>query len=275
MSTALLGALLLAVSLVSVAVYMSSLGQLLIGEKRPGLVRTAVCRLFAALLYVGVGLATLQSGQQGPLLGLGVFTVVQLMWQVNSIADVLLTRKARKEKMSEPTPDPLGVTDPVANYATPLPDTVVSAEIDMLSDKLGKLTRKVETITEKEADSAYWRRFERAALAFVSVVAVSALIFGLVIYNRADRANELARQNSILIAEMRDTQARINAQQARQDVTVHEFCGLYESFLSFYSPRGRATFPQGPDAYDFEFHRLLVSSNHLQCGLKPPRGLDG
>lgn len=177
--------------------------------------------------------------------------------------------------MSEATPDPLGVTDPVANYATPLSDTVVSAEIDMLSNKLGKLIRRVDTMAEKEATSAYWRRFERAVLAFVSVVAISALIFGLVIYNRADRANELARQNSTLLAEMKDTQTRINAQQARQDVTVHEFCGLYESFLSFYSPRGRAAFPQGPDAYDFEFHRLLISSDHLQCGLKPPRGLDG
>jgi hypothetical protein len=275
-NAALLGGLLLAVSLVSVVVYMSALGQLLVGEKRPGLVRTAICRLLAALLYVGVGLATLESGQQGPLVGLAVFTIVQLMWQANSIADVRLSRKTRSKEMPEDlTPDQPGVVEPTPNYATPLSDIVVSAEIDRLSEKMNSIQRRVEKRDEAEQGYLYWRRFGYGALGLTFVIATSALIFGLITFSRADRANELAQQNRTLITEMKATQAKIDAQQARQDVTVHEFCGLYESFLGFYNLKSRAMFLQGPDAYDEQYRRLLLSSERLKCGLKPPRGLDG
>jgi hypothetical protein len=272
-SVTLLGALLLAVSLVSVVVYMSALGQLLIGEKRPGLVRTAMCRLLAALLYVGVGLATLESGQQGPLLGLAVFTLVQLMWQANAIADVRLTRKARSVKMSDPEDFP-GVTAPTPNYASPLPDTVVSAEIDLLSNKLGKLTRRIDRVETNEKGYLYWSRFGYALLGLTFAVSVSALIFGLIAFSRSDHASELAQQNSELIKEIKATQGRIDAQKARQDVTDREFCGLYETFLGFYNFKSRSTWLQGPDAYDDQYRRLLLSAEHLKCGLKAPRGLD-
>jgi hypothetical protein len=273
-SVTLLGALLLTVSLVSVVVYMSALGQLLVGEKRPGLVRTALCRLFAALLYVGVGLATLESGQQGPLVGLAVFTIAQLIWQANAIADVRLTRKARRDKVSE-SEDSSGVVDPTPNYATPLPDTVVSAEIDLLSSKLGKQGRRIEKIETDEKVYLYWRRFEYGLLGLLFIVSVSALIFGLIAFSRSDHANVLSQQNSDLIKEIKATQARIDAQKARQDVTDHEFCGLYETFLGFYNLKSRSTWLQGPDAYDEQYRRLLLSAEHLRCGLKPPRGLDG
>jgi hypothetical protein len=273
-SVTLLGALLLVVSLVSVVVYMSALGQLLIGEKRPGLIRTAVCRLFAALLYVGVGLATLESGQQGPLVGLAVFTIVQLMWQANAIADVRLTRKARRDKVPESEDQP-GVVAPTPNYATPLPDTVVSAEIDLLSSKLNKLGRRVEKVETNEKGFLYWSRFGYALLGLTFAVSVSALVFGLIAFSRSDHASDLAQQNSELIKELKSTQGRIEAQKARQDVTDHEFCGLYETFLGFYNLKSRATWLQGPDAYDEQYRRLLLSAEHLKCGLKPPRGLDG
>jgi hypothetical protein len=97
-SVELLGGLLLGVSLVSVLTYMVALGQLLSGPRRVGLVRTALCRLFAALLYVGVGLMTLHTHAQGPLIGLGVFTAVQVMWQANAVADVRLARRSRRQQ---------------------------------------------------------------------------------------------------------------------------------------------------------------------------------
>jgi hypothetical protein len=262
----LLGALLLAVSLVSVVIYMSALGQLLIGTRRPGLVRTAVCRLFAALLYVGVGLTTLQTSQNGPLIGLGVFTVVQLMWQANSVADVRLARQARGDRMPDPHFDPPGVTDPVANYAVPLPPAVVAAEIDRLSEKMNKITRRFDKKQEDEAGERATHQLWRGIVVFAVILGICGLIFSLVVFGRADRADALAQQNAQLIAQMRLTQDRLN-------LSVHENCVLYGILLSTYSTRAKAASPGGPETYDSDFRRALASSDHLGCNLTPPPGL--
>jgi hypothetical protein len=267
-SAALLGALLLAVSLVSVVIYMTALGQLLIGAHHRGLVRTAVCRLVAALLYVGVALATLHRNDQGPLIGLGVFTAVQLMWQANSIADVILTRTERRHPMSDPFSYDHGVTDPIASDAPLLSDAVTSAEIDRLSGNQTTMKRHIAGLrTDVDKTNSAWR-YGVGALVFSIVVAGLGLIFGLIVFNRADNAQALAQQNAEIIKQQGITQDKL-------DTTVHQFCGLYGSFIRFYNPKARAVFPQGPDEYDAEFHELLTESNNLQCGLKTPPGLGG
>jgi hypothetical protein len=267
-SAALLGALLLVVSLISVMVYMVALGQLLVGAHHRGLVRTAVCRLVAALLYVGVALATLHRNDQGPLIGLGVFTVVQLMWQANSIADVVLTRTERHAPMPDPFSYDHGVVDPTASDAPLLSDAVTSAEIDRLSGDQTTMKRHIAGLRTDLDKCTSAGRYGIGALVFAIVVAGLGLIFGLIIYNRADNAQELSQQNAGIIRQTRATQSQL-------DTTVHQFCGLYGSFIKFYSLKSRAVSPQGPDEYDNEFRELLAESNSLQCGLKSPPGLGG
>jgi hypothetical protein len=263
MSVTLLGSLLLAVSILSVIIYMAALGQLLIGPHRPGLARTALCRIVAALLYVGVALLTLQTNTQGPLVGLGVFTVVQLMWQANAVADVRLTRHGRST-----VDESYGVRPPTPNYIAPLGDAVVAAEIDRLSDVTNAVRQDMTNIAGQFDKFVSSRRYMFAFIGVSVAIGIAGLIFGLVTYNRSDEGLRLAQQNAAIVQDLRATQARL-------DVTVHQFCGLYDSFLGFYSPQARAIFPEGPQAYDRLFNTLLAESNNLQCNLRKPAGLGG
>lgn len=265
MSVTLLGALLLGVSLVSVMVYMVALGQLLINEHQPGLLRTAACRLFAALLYVAVGLITVVTNDKGPLIGLGVFTAVQLIWQANSIADVLLVRKRKGKQMHE-KPEPPGVTAPVPNYAQPLSDFVASAEIEKLFERQNALSREFDRSKEAREKLGDRQRYWQGLSVFSTVLAICGLAFGLVTFSRADHADELAQQNTVFIAELRETQTLLAT-------SVRETCVLYDQLVSTYSPRSRAAFPRGPEGYDEEFRRMLASATNLRCGLTPPRDL--
>jgi len=98
MSTYNFGLLLLAVSLVSLLTYLVSLHSLLTQPRRPGLVRTAICRVTAAFMYAVIAMSTLAGKPASILITLSTFTAIQLLWQVNSIADVLLTRQANKHR---------------------------------------------------------------------------------------------------------------------------------------------------------------------------------
>jgi hypothetical protein len=272
MSVTLLGYALLVVSFISVLVYMGSLGQLLVGKRQPGLIRTGCCRLFAALLYVGVALTTIATNTQGAIIGLGVFTAVQLMWQANSIADVVLVRRARAGAMTTEHPihrEPAGVAAPTANFIAPLGEVVVAAEIDRLSNEMISLkTEQVKDLEDRVDAMLGVRRYYWGLGAFGVIVGVLALVFGLVVFNRADDAQQLSQQNAKIIAQLQQTQMRL-------DTTVHEFCGLYDSFLGFYNPRSKTAFQDGPGAYDLLFKKLLTSSDHLQCNLRSPVGLGG
>jgi hypothetical protein len=265
-SVGLLGGLLLAVSLVSVLTYMVALGQLLSGPRRPGLVRTGFCRLAAALLYVGVGLLTLHTHTQGPLVGLGVFTIVQIMWQANSVADVRLARRSRREAMSDPF-DGLGVTDPVPNYATPMPAEVVAAEIDRLSSDLGKVKRAVESLNQAKVAVTNAQRYAVGALALAMVLGLTGVIFGLVVFNRADSAVALANQNAIIIQQLKDTQTQLAK-------SIHGQCSTYGLLIGTYNVKSRATYAQGGEtAYDDAFRNMLAEANALNCGIPTPKDL--
>lgn len=89
----------LGVSLVSLAVQVFGLGRMADTNPRtPALVRramarTAACRVIAALLYVVLGGLAVSGQQQAAApTALVVFTVIQVMWQANAIADVILRR---------------------------------------------------------------------------------------------------------------------------------------------------------------------------------------
>lgn len=61
-----------------------------------GLLRTSVCRVIAAILYVGVGIATLTLPPGWEIFVLMVFIVVQVLWWINAGADVFLRRYIEK-----------------------------------------------------------------------------------------------------------------------------------------------------------------------------------
>lgn len=272
MSVTLLGTLLLGVSLISVVIYMTALGQLLIHERQPGMLRTAICRLFAALLYVGVGLLTVVTNEKGPLIGLAVFTIVQLIWQANSVADVRLARRFRRTAVTDPLTMP-EFPDPIPNYSPPLSDFVAAAEIDKLFTKVTELRRDFDEHHEgaqKRRDrQTYWQ----ALSVFATVLGVCGLVFGLVTYSRADRADELSHQNTQIIAENRRLIDEMRTTQTLLAKSVAESCVLYGQLLRAYNPRSRAIFPGGGTAYDAEFRQLYRSSENLDCGLARPQDL--
>jgi hypothetical protein len=52
--------------------------------------------VFAAFMYAVIAMATIAGRDISIYITLGTFVVIQLMWQANSIADVLLTRQANR-----------------------------------------------------------------------------------------------------------------------------------------------------------------------------------
>lgn len=85
------GVILLAVSLLSLTVYGWSLTKLLAQPVREGLVRTAVCRVVSALIYLTIALITIRGIDLGSA-PLFVFIAIQVMWQGNAVADARLRR---------------------------------------------------------------------------------------------------------------------------------------------------------------------------------------
>ena len=86
----------LVISVVSLVVQTIALTRITQGRTEWGLaargiLRTAVCRVAASVLYVFLGIATLLFITA--VEALLVFGVVQIMWQLNAIADVQLRRR--------------------------------------------------------------------------------------------------------------------------------------------------------------------------------------
>lgn len=257
MSVVLLGSLLLAVSMVSVVIYMAALGQLLIGHHQPGMTRTAVCRLVAALLYVGVALLTLHTNEKGPLVGLGVFTVVQLMWQFNSVADVRLTRKQRRAAaMPERDVDP----KPPLSPRHTLKEAVVAREIDRLSSNATAASQEMTDLRTDVDSVMTGRRWWLAGLGFTFVVAAVGCVLGLA---NGENVTGLVERNSAAIAKFRE---------ARDQIVV-AVCAEHALTLGSYSPRTGATYPGGPRAYDQYMRDVVAAAQSLGCDLPTPPGL--
>lgn len=92
----LTGALLL-ISVISMATYFASLISLASLPHNKGIVRTSVCRVVASFCYIVISIATIAHNPDSRAISIGVFVAVQLMWQANSVADVLLTRRGNKK----------------------------------------------------------------------------------------------------------------------------------------------------------------------------------
>ena len=105
MRVTVLGAIFLVVSLISLAVQVRALTRLTGRQKTTsevervayrGLLRTSVCRVAAAVLYVAVGVATVTIPPETGVVALVSFILVQLLWQANAVADVRLRRRLER-----------------------------------------------------------------------------------------------------------------------------------------------------------------------------------
>jgi fluoride ion exporter CrcB/FEX len=67
---------------------------------RQGMIRTAACRVLAAMTYVALSAFLLIYGDIFPIASLAVFIAVQIMWQMNALADVILRRRLETEANS-------------------------------------------------------------------------------------------------------------------------------------------------------------------------------
>lgn len=109
MRVTVLGAIFLVVSLISLIVQVRALTRLTNRQKTTsevervayhGLLRTSVCRVAAAVLYVAVGVATVTIPPETGVVALVAFILVQLLWQANAVADVRLRRRLERVSSS-------------------------------------------------------------------------------------------------------------------------------------------------------------------------------
>jgi hypothetical protein len=85
----------IAVSMITLVMQTSSMVRIVHnhnnGNHRPGLIRTAICRVVAAVLYVLLGSAVPSvAASTAVTLSLACFAGVQVMWIINGIADARL-----------------------------------------------------------------------------------------------------------------------------------------------------------------------------------------
>lgn len=113
MTVLIINTVFLVVSLVSLLIQAFALGRLRAWPATRGndtavyrgLLRTSVCRVVAAGLYVLLGTASLLTGTTlALLLALSVFTGVQLLWWGNATADVRLRRRLAHDLRTPPPP---------------------------------------------------------------------------------------------------------------------------------------------------------------------------
>lgn len=97
------------VSIISLAVQVLGLTRMVPEEPavtlvqrlvRQGMIRTAACRVLAAVAYVILSAFLLMYGDIFPIASLAVFIAVQVMWQGNALADVILRRRLENEVLS-------------------------------------------------------------------------------------------------------------------------------------------------------------------------------
>lgn len=85
----------LVVSVVALVVQVRALVLIRRQPARPGLTRTAACRVAASVLYVAVGINAATAQWAVLQVAFGAFLLTQITWQVNALLDVRLGRPAR------------------------------------------------------------------------------------------------------------------------------------------------------------------------------------
>ena len=100
MSPELIAAIFLSVSYIGFTTQMVSLLRIIkhpLGNSNQpvyhSLIRTASCRVAAAVLYIFIGTNALFFGIDVPVVTLGTFCAIQVMWMFNSLIDVQLKHK--------------------------------------------------------------------------------------------------------------------------------------------------------------------------------------
>lgn len=87
----------LAISIFGFVVQTWALTHIRRGDRRPGLVRTAACRVGAAVLYVAIGINAVTWQWATLQVAFVTFFTTQATWQINALMDVRLddNRKRR------------------------------------------------------------------------------------------------------------------------------------------------------------------------------------
>jgi hypothetical protein len=160
-----------------------------------------------------------------------------------------------------------GVPDPVPSYTAPIADAVISSELDRLSDELGKVQRTVTQLQTGKTEAANAQRYAVGALILAMLLGLTGVIFGLVVFNRADNAVTQSNQNAAIIQQIKDTQAQLTKSVSGQ-------CSLYSLLIGTYNTKARAAYAQGgPVAYDDAFRRMIATATDLNCGIPTPADL--
>lgn len=152
-------------------------------------------------------------------------------------------------------------------YPQPLPDSVVTSEIDRLTNELGKVQRIVTSLQSDKVAAANAQRYAIGALILAMLLGLTGVIFGLVVFNRADNAVAQSNQNAAIIQQLKDTQTQLTK-------SVQGQCSLYSLLIGTYNTKARAAYAQGgPIAYDDAFRRMLAVATDLNCGIATPPDL--
>lgn len=161
-----------------------------------------------------------------------------------------------------PMPGPQSQIPP--SYSPPPPDAFFTSEIDRLSTELGKVQRTVTKLQSEKAAAANAQRYAIGALILAMLLGLTGVIFGLVVFNRADNAVIQSNQNAAIIQQLKDTQTQLTK-------SVQGQCSLYSLLIGTYNTKARAAYAQGgPIAYDDAFRRMLAVANDLNCGIATP-----
>ena len=170
--------------------------------------------------------------------------------------------------MSDPfQPIPGSQSQVPPGYTAPLLDAVVSSEIDRLSNELGKVQRTVTNLQTETVAAANAQRYAIGALILAMLLGLTGVIFGLVVFNRADNAVTQSNQNAAIIQQLKDTQTQLTK-------SVQGQCSLYSLLIGTYNTKARAAYAQGgPIAYDDAFRRMIATATDLNCGIPTPADL--
>lgn len=147
-----------------------------------------------------------------------------------------------------------------------VPGESLVSRADELSSLLRGLQNSISALEVKidETDKRAMKSFDRATISEKTAGSArrSALIVALLLFVVIGFIAIL----STIAFSNRSNIARLDTNQQRIDlVTYRGLCRINSLFLGSYSEAGRASSPQGPEAYDRAFEDLRQISRELDC----------
>jgi hypothetical protein len=274
----------LTVSVVTVVMQSLSMFRILryrrIDSVRRGLTRTAAFRVGVSALYVFLGVTALYvSADTAGILALACFTLTQIAWIGNGIADTRLAKphpsRSRhraienlgRGSMSDEDPLRGSRIDPAVE-----PPVVVTPDLTgaarsrhVMAERLvgpdgepARTDRRVDTLVPdhvvRRIDTVDARHRFNAALLWAGVAVAIALIL-LIAWLVNRRLDDLEARNLRNNTESAQTQAEQHVAQCR-DATF--LSGMPETTI-------RANWPAGPTAFDVQLAAVRQSAHDAQC----------